>query len=117
MNDKDRELIVQALHTAGKVGTAAFNALVRWQLLDGLTTALTGAAVVALCLWLAIRIFRWAPKDDDFDADMRQAFRIGGVAVCLIIAAIVLCADVQPGIRDMIAPDGAAVAWITAGNR
>ena len=114
MNDKDRQLIVQALHTAGKVGTAAFNALVRWQFLDGLTTFLTCSAVVALCIWLSIRIFRWKPKTGDFDDDMKQAARIGGVILCLVVAAVVLCAGIQPGLRDMLAPQGAAVAWITA---
>lgn len=113
MNDKDRELLVQTLHQAGKIGEAGFNALVRWQFVDGLTTFLTCSLAVGLATWGLWRLLHWKPKHD-FDSDMKHVARAAGITICLAVICIVLCAGVQAGLRDMLAPDGAAVAWITA---
>lgn len=113
MNDKDRELIVQALHEAGKIGEAGYTALVRWQFVDGLTTFLTCSAAVAFAFWALFRLIKWTPKDS-YDSDMAYVIRGVGMVVCAVVATITLCVGVQPGLRDMLSPDGAAVAWITA---
>lgn len=113
MNDKDRELIIQALHDVGKVGETGFNALVRWQFIDGLTVCLTSSAAVALALWALWRLLKWKPEGR-YDDDMARFVRGAGMVVCLVAAALTICSGVQAGLRDMLAPEGAAVAWITA---
>lgn len=113
MNDKDRDLIVQALHDVGKIGESAFSALVRWQFIEGLTTFLTSCIVVGLSVWALRRLLQWKPNDD-FDDGIKHFFKGAGIVVCLGIVAIVTCSGLQAGLRDMLAPDGAAVAWLTA---
>jgi len=103
MNDHDRDLIQQVLQAAGKAGEQGFAYLVHWQLLDGLIS-LVGYGILLLgALWAFRRALAWKPKEDE-----GHIARAATLVVTSIAMAIFLSGSFD-GLRDMLAPEGAAI--------
>ncbi len=107
MNDKDRELLQQALHQVGDVGSQAFGYLVRFQIADGITGLLFSLLVFVSTFYY----MKWGAKrfNDDRYSD-EEMILLGGVimaAVTIISVFIFLTALTQ-----IIAPEGAAITSI-----
>ena len=108
MNDQDRALLAQTLQQVGRIGDTAFHSLMRWQFIDGLSTFLTCLAVALLLLWALCMLVRWSPRGDELMIILRGT----GLVICTGVIALLVCNGISSGLRDMLAPDGAAVAWI-----
>ena len=106
MNDKDRDLLVQTLHEAGKIGETGFAALVRWQFTDGVTTVLFTLVGLAFLSFLSFLLMRWKPRDE---AAMAKGF---GLCVIALVVTILITAALPAGIREIASPEGAAVAYV-----
>lgn len=106
MNDKELDLIQQVLRAAGKAGEQGFAHLVRYTMIDGITTMLFCAAAFAGCAWLLRRAFSWKGTDDWLDET--SMFR--GAAICILcITLLALLAGFFSGLTTALAPEGAAI--------
>jgi hypothetical protein len=116
MNDKDRELLAHILQAGGSAAQQGFSALVRWQFIDGLAVFLTCLAVVVAGIFLFRMLWKWEPEPDQDDG-FKHVARGGGMVLIVVVCCIVATNGLANGLRDMLAPEGAAVAWITACHR
>jgi len=103
MNDKDRDLIAQALKAAGSAGEQGFTYLVHWQFLDGLIGFVGWGILLVGALWAFRRALAWKPEEDE-----------GHIArgLTLVVTAIAVAGFLSgsfDGLRDMLAPEGAAI--------
>lgn len=108
MDDKDRELIKSILQAGGSAASQGFHALVQWHRIDGVTTVFTCLALLVFCSWLMLRLISWQPEDND--GDIPRGF---GICIVAIAIFVVIC-FLQSGIRDALAPEGAAVNTVLA---
>lgn len=106
MDDKDRELLAEVLKSGGSAAAQGFAQLVRYQFVDGLTTVIVCGLLLYFCGWLMIQLIRWQPEDSD--ADIPKGFSLCTVSVVIFV---VICL-MQGGLRDTLAPEGAAVAYV-----
>lgn len=102
MNDKDRDLLMQILQTAGETGQRGFAYLVHYHFVDGVVGIFGWSAVFVGAAFLLKRLFAWKTHDE---AGLGKA--VGIVVVCLFMFGS-LC-GVGDSIRDALAPEGAAV--------
>lgn len=103
MNDKDRDLIAQVLHAAGKAGEQGFAYLVQYTRVDGIFSALGYSIALAGAVWLLRRAFAWKPEEDP-----AHVARAASIAICSIAAFSMLC-GIENGIVAAIMPEGAAI--------
>lgn len=103
MNDRDRDLIQQVLQAAGKAGEQGFAYLVRWQMLDGLISFIGWGILLVGTLWAFRRLLAWKPDEDG------AYIARGAALVASALAVIGFLAGSLDGIRDMLAPEGAAI--------
>lgn len=107
MNDKDRELVEHVLRTAGTAGQEGFSFMVRYQLVNGLTSLLIASAFCAGSIYLIKRAFAWdTSKSDDSDiAAVGRGFAIVGACIALLISGCFI----QDALTCIFAPEGAAI--------
>lgn len=107
MNDKDRELLVQILHSAGSVGEQGFTYLVRYQFIDGITSFVGFGIALVAGAWLLRKVFAWKPeKGYDGDGE-RIGKNIAVVVLCALLFAF-LCGMLN-GVNAALAPEGSAI--------
>ncbi len=107
MNDKDREMLAQILHSAGSVGEQGFAYLVRYRFYDGLTTLIGCAIAIAGFLWLLRRVFAWEIEAGWENDGSRFAKSAAMVALTIAICACLF--GVFSGVTAMLAPEGVAI--------
>jgi uncharacterized membrane protein YbjE (DUF340 family) len=110
MNDKDRELLAQILHAGGSAAQKGFEELVRWCFVDALANVLCYLGVAGLAIFLVGRLFRWQPKDRG--EDLPHFFRGAAIALCCIVLAIATGTWLPGNLRELLAPQGEAVAYV-----
>lgn len=108
MDDKDRELLAEVLKAGGSAAAQGFAQLVHYQFVDGLTTVIVCGLLLYFCVWALMRLMRWQPKDSD--ANVPKGF---GICIVSVTFFVVICL-MQGGLRDTLAPEGAAVAYMLA---
>jgi len=111
MNDKDRELLAQILHAGGAAAQKGFEELVRWCFVDALANLICYLGVAALGVFLLTRLFRWKPNDN-CDSDMKHFFRGAGIVICCVVLAIATGSWLPGNLRELLAPQGEAVAYV-----
>lgn len=110
MKDQDRELIEQVLSAAGTAGVQGWGYAVHWVFVDGLLSIVGYLVLLIAALYLLKRAFAWKPTDS-FDDEPKQLAR--GASILILCAVSALCfAGAVNGVRDAIAPEGAAVMKI-----
>lgn len=113
MNDKDRELLQQILASGGAAAQKGFEALVRWCFVDALANVICYSLVVGLGLYLLSRLLKWQPEKGGYD-DMipPRGMRIIGLLIVCGILAICTGSWLPGNLRELIAPQGEAVAYV-----
>lgn len=104
MNDKDRDLIASVLRAAGKAGEQGFSYLVHYEVISGITNMLGWGAAGVVAWILAKQVWAWKPDQNEPAAVAR-----GAAMVALSIFAIVCISGFTDGVRELIAPEGAAI--------
>ena len=111
MDDKDIELITQILKAGGSAASDGFEQLVHWQMVDGITTVVVCVLLVVFLSWLLSKLIAWRPEDE-FGALPR------GFGICITAVGIfVTICFLQSGLRDALAPEGAAVYTVLHGGK
>lgn len=113
MNDKDRELVERIVNAVGKAGAHGYEALVRYQVVDGIVSALCFAIALAGSIWAFRRLLAWSPKKD-WDDDIKHFARGVGFVVCAV-AMFCMLAGMANNIVQALQPEGSIIkAAITA---
>lgn len=114
MNDKDRELIQQILQAGGSAAQKGFEQLVQWCFTDGLVNVLCYFAVAAIVVVAFIGLLKWKieGESDSYDFDFPRFARGAGLFVCVIVLAIVTGSWLPSNLRELLAPQGEAVAYV-----
>jgi hypothetical protein len=107
MNDQDRELVERIVSAVGEAGKHGYEALVRYQVVDGIVSAICFAAMLAAAIWAFRKLLAWQPKDD-FDADMRHFARGLGFVACAI-AIFGMLAGTASNIVQALQPEGSII--------
>lgn len=111
MNDKDRELLAQILHAGGAAAQKGFEELVRWCFADAVANVLCYLGVVGVVVFAFVRLLKWKP-DDGYDSDFANVMRGIGLVVCIIVLAIATGSWLPSNLRELVAPQGEAVAYV-----
>lgn len=112
MNLKNLNLILHSITSLGHYSAAAIVSLSRWRYVAGLTNLLVGS--LTCCAFGVIALMLWFWKPDDSEYGDSVMFRIAAIIGCITIILVLLGTVIQPGLRDMLEPRGAAIAWILA---
>lgn len=112
MNPKNLNLILHSITALGHYSASAIVSLSKWRYVAGLTNLLIGLLTCGAFGAIALMLWLWTPRDDEYSDS--KMFRIAAIIGCIAIILVLLGTVIQPGLRDMLEPRGAAIAWIVA---
>ena len=107
MDTTTKELIELVLHAAGTAGAQGWGYLVHWTVVNAVTSLIGNGILLVVFIYLFRRMLLWKPTED-CDADLKAVIRALAMIV-LGICCIISFGCAVDSIRDMIAPEGAAI--------
>lgn len=107
MNNADRELLQQILTAAGSHAVEGFQALVKWEIANGITAIFGFGVGICTALFAFKSLLKWKPGDD-FEHEAARIARIVGLLLSVVLLLISFT-SFMIAIRDVIAPEGAAI--------
>jgi predicted cobalt transporter CbtA len=107
MNDQDRELVERIVSAVGEAGKHGYEALVRYQVVDGIVSAICFAIALAGCAWCFRKLLAWKPGDG-WDAEMSHVARGAGFVVSAV-AMFLMLVGLASNIVQAIQPEGSVI--------
>jgi hypothetical protein len=107
MNDQDRKLVERIVSAVGEAGKHGYEALVRYQVVDGIVSAIAFAIGLAACIWAFRHLLAWKPEGG-WDNDIKHFARGAGFVVCAIVAFVML-GGVASNVVQAIQPEGSVI--------